>query len=79
MPSDVIDAVAAQGSISAQDAKAFTLASALYVANGISTRQTPPDAFPPEEWNTDYLKAVGCEGKIEEWEKLSTTLKPGGV
>ncbi len=77
MPSDVIDAIASQAAISAKDAKEFTLASALYVANGISMRQTPPDAFLPDEWDNEYLKAVGCEGKIKEWEEVSATLKPG--
>ncbi len=55
----------------------FTLASALYVADGIASRKTPPDAFAPEEWNNPYLQAIGCLDKIAEWEKLSLGAKPG--
>jgi HD-like signal output (HDOD) protein/CheY-like chemotaxis protein len=78
MPASIIDAIAAQENIAADSAKEFTLASALYIADGIASRQTPPDAFPPEEWNTDYLRAVGCLEKIPEWEKLSLGPKSGG-
>jgi HD-like signal output (HDOD) protein/CheY-like chemotaxis protein len=77
MPTSVIDAIAAQDHLDGvQDGK-FTLGSALYVADGIAARKTPPDAFAPEEWNTQYLKAVGCAENIEAWEKLSMEAKPG--
>jgi HD-like signal output (HDOD) protein len=77
MPAPVIDAIAAQDSVAADPSGAFTLASALYVADGIASRQTPPDAFAPEEWNTDYLNAIGCLENIAAWEKLPLESKTG--
>jgi len=71
MPLSVVDAIAAQDCPGGDPAKGFTLATALYVADGIASRQSPPDAFAPEEWNTDYLNAIGCLDKIPAWQKLS--------
>jgi HD-like signal output (HDOD) protein len=77
MPTPVIDAIAVQDSVAADPSGAFTLASALYVADGITSRQTPPDAFAPEEWNTDYLKTIGCLENIPAWEQLSPGSQSG--
>jgi HD-like signal output (HDOD) protein/CheY-like chemotaxis protein len=77
MPPAIIDAVAAQDQPAANQTSGLTLTSALYVADGIASRQTPPDPFAPEEWNTDYLQAIGCLEKISEWEKLLQEAKAG--
>ncbi len=74
---DVIDAIAAQDSLATAQTGAFTLASALYIGNGIASRKTPPDAFVAEDWNTQYLQAVGCLEKIGDWEKLSLEPESG--
>lgn len=76
MPANAIGAIAAQDAPAADQANGFTLASVLYVADGIASRQAPPDAFALEEWDSAYLKAVGCLESIPEWEKFSTESKP---
>ena len=77
MPATIIAAMALQDAPAVDESKGFTLASALYVANGIASRQTPPDLFAPEEWNSAYLKAIGYWERIPDWEKLSLGAKPG--
>jgi HD-like signal output (HDOD) protein len=77
LPDSVIGAVAAQDAPVAEHAAEFTLASALYVADGIASRQSPPDAFAPEEWDTAYLEAIGCLESIPAWEKFSMGPNPG--
>jgi HD-like signal output (HDOD) protein len=76
MPANAIGAIAAQDAPAADQANGFTLASVLYVADGIASRQAPPDAFALEEWDSAYLEAVGCLEIIPEWEKFSTESKP---
>jgi HD-like signal output (HDOD) protein len=76
MPPSVVGALTVKNQ-PADQANEFTLASALYIADGIASRQSPPDSFPPEEWNTSYLQAIGCANKIADWEKLSPGPKPG--
>jgi HD-like signal output (HDOD) protein/CheY-like chemotaxis protein len=76
MPVPVIGALSLNGTVPNQEVK-FTLSSAVYVADGIATRKTPPDSFPPEPWDTAYLEAVGCADKIAEWEKTSISSQPG--
>ena len=49
----------------------FSLASALYIADHLASRKAPPDDFALEEWNMDYLRAIGCEGDIPAWEAPS--------
>jgi HD-like signal output (HDOD) protein len=72
MPANVIGAIASLDAPADGQAGEFTIASALYVADGVSSRQSPPDTFPPEEWDREYLKAIGCLENIPAWEKLST-------
>lgn len=76
MPPGVIGALAVKSQPADQPTE-FTLASALYIADGIASRQVPPDSFATEEWNAAYLQAIGCAEKIAEWEKLSIGAKPG--
>jgi HD-like signal output (HDOD) protein len=76
MPHGVITAISQLDAPVADSSNAFTLASALYIGDGIAARQTPADAFAPEEWNTAYLSAIGCLANISTWEKLSLERKP---
>jgi hypothetical protein len=50
-----------------EKATQFTAVSALYFADQIATRRTPPDPFPAEEWNADYPHSLGCPEDIEQW------------
>jgi HD-like signal output (HDOD) protein len=75
MPQGVIAAIGQLDSPQADTTNAFTVASALYLGDGIASRQTPADIFPPEDWDTGYLTAIGCREKIAAWEKLSLERK----
>ncbi len=77
MPTPVIDAIAGQDNPGANGSNEFNLTAALYIANGISSRQSPPDALQPEDWNEVYLESLGCREKIAEWETIS--LEPGAA
>jgi HD-like signal output (HDOD) protein len=48
MPATIIAAIALQDAPAADESKGFTLASALYVADGVASRQTPRDMFAPD-------------------------------
>jgi len=76
MPAGVIGAVAMQDDPGADQANGFSIGSALYIADGIASRQAPPDTFAPEEWNTPYLIAIGCLENLSIWEKLTLEAKP---
>lgn len=71
MPASVIGAIAREDDRVSDRAEGFTLVSALYIADGVASRQSPADGFAPDEWDTDYLKTIGCLEKIPVWEKLS--------
>jgi HD-like signal output (HDOD) protein len=70
MPETVISAVAALDNPEQDKPKGFTLSAALYVAEHVASGKFPPDSFPVEEWNSAYLKSIGCEAQIPEWEKF---------
>jgi len=76
MPATIVAALAQQDAPAPETGEGFTLASALYIADGLASRQTPPDVFAPEDWNIAYLKAIDCWENIPEWEKLSLGTKP---
>jgi HD-like signal output (HDOD) protein len=71
MPSGVVNSIMHLDAPAAERGAGFSLNAALYIADGIASRQTPADSFLPVEWNTPYLAAVGCEEKVPTWEKLS--------
>ncbi len=77
MPASVITAIAQQDAPGADQVGGFSIASALYIADGVASRQTPPDSFAPEEWDSAYLEAIGCLENIPAWEKLSVGPLPG--
>jgi hypothetical protein len=70
MPVDVVAAISFQDNPQQEAGGAFSLTSALYIADHIAARKVPPDDFGVEEWNLDYLRNIGCEGDITEWENL---------
>jgi HD-like signal output (HDOD) protein len=70
MPGAVVDAVGALDNPQEDPANRFALRAALYIADHIAHGKFPPDSFPPEEWKTDYLKAIGCEDQIPVWEQF---------
>jgi HD-like signal output (HDOD) protein len=76
MPADVIAAIALLDDPSAERAKGFTPASALYIADGVVSRQSLSAAFVPEEWNISYLKAIGCLENLPAWQQLSLGSQP---
>jgi HD-like signal output (HDOD) protein/CheY-like chemotaxis protein len=67
MPNSVVTAVSLLEHPEREKAAGFTAATALYIADQVASRETPPDPFPPEEWNAAYLRAAGCPQDLKEW------------
>ena len=51
----------------------FSVSSALYIAHHLASRTFAPDSSVPEELNLNYLKAIGCEESIHEWQNATVT------
>ena len=68
MPGEVIIAIANQDNPREQGGGTFTLTSALYAADHIASRKSPPDSFALEEWNMTYLREIGCEDDLAMWD-----------
>jgi HD-like signal output (HDOD) protein len=71
MPTDVVNAIGLLDHPQREPGGAFTLASALYVADHIAARKVPPDDFALEEWNMAYLQAIGCQNDLAQWDDPS--------
>jgi HD-like signal output (HDOD) protein len=71
MPAEVVTAISFQDDPQREPGSAFSLASALYVADHIAARKTPPDTFALEDWNLAYLHAIGCQDDIAQWQDPS--------
>jgi HD-like signal output (HDOD) protein/CheY-like chemotaxis protein len=67
LPNRVASAVSLVDHPEEEQAGEFTAAAALYIANQVSSRETSPDAFPPAEWNTAYLRSIGCDEDLQHW------------
>jgi hypothetical protein len=68
MPPNVVTAISLQDNPQQEPGGAFSLASALYVAEHIASRKSPADTFAAEEWNLAYLRSIGCEPDIPMWD-----------
>lgn len=73
MPESVVKAVLCQEHPERETGRDFSITSALYIADQLACRKSPPDNFAVPEWNTAYLEAVGCAADMAEWEKLPLT------
>ncbi len=71
MPPEVVAALSFLDNPQQEPGSAFSLASAIYLADHLASRATPADDFPQEPWNMDYLRSIGCEADLAEWEKPS--------
>jgi HD-like signal output (HDOD) protein len=67
MPDSVVAAVSMLEHPEREKAVGFTAVSALYFADQIASRATPPDPFPQEEWNADYARSLGCPEDLQYW------------
>jgi HD-like signal output (HDOD) protein len=68
MPAEVVTAISFQDNPQQEPGGAFSLASALYVADHIAGRKAAPDDFALEAWNLAYLRTIGCQDDIPLWE-----------
>jgi HD-like signal output (HDOD) protein len=71
MPGEVVTAISFQDEPQQEPGGAFSLTSALYVADHIAARKAPPDDFALEEWNLAYLRRIGCQDDIALWQDPS--------
>jgi HD-like signal output (HDOD) protein len=67
MPDSVVAAVSMMEHPEREKAAGFTAVSALYIADQIASRGTPPDPFPPEEWNAAYPRSLGYPEELQQW------------
>jgi HD-like signal output (HDOD) protein len=77
MPTEVVTALSFQDNPQTEPGGAFSLASALYVADHIASRKAPPDDFGVEKWNLAYLQGIGCQDDIPIWEDPSFPMDDG--
>jgi HD-like signal output (HDOD) protein len=70
LPSAVIQAVACQEHPENDPSGQFSLATALYIADQVVSRKSPPDAFAIPDWNRECLEAVDCESDLAVWQEL---------
>jgi hypothetical protein len=70
MPADVIAAVACHEQPECESAAGFSITSALYLADQLSTRISPPDSFAIPDWNNEYLENIGCQPEPGAWQSL---------
>ena len=77
MPAGITTAISFQDNPEQEPGGAFSLTSALYVADHIAARKTPPDSFAREEWNLDYLRTIGCQDDLPLWEDPSFPFDDG--
>jgi HD-like signal output (HDOD) protein len=75
MPGSVVAAVSMLEHPEKEKPAGFTATSALYIADQIGTRENPPDAFPPEEWNAAYLRSLGCSDDPQFWHRDKGSLQ----
>jgi len=69
LPQGAVTAVSLLDQPEEEMAAAFTTASALYIADQVACMETPPDAFPPAEWNAAYLRSIGCPDDLKYWSR----------
>jgi HD-like signal output (HDOD) protein len=67
MPSTVVTSVSRLEHPEKNKANGFEPASALFIADQIGSRETPPDPFGAEEWNAAYLRSIGCPEEMQHW------------
>lgn len=77
LPGSVVQAVACQEHPENDSSGEFSLATALYVADQVATRKSPPDSFAIADWNAECLQAVGCEPDLTAWQRLDATGRAG--
>lgn len=71
LPPSVIRAVACQERPENDGGpRQFSLTTALYIADQVATRKSPPDAFAIPDWDGAALEAVGCEADFSVWERF---------
>jgi HD-like signal output (HDOD) protein len=70
LPGAVIRAVACQEHPERDPNGEFCLAAALYVADQVVTRKSPPDSHVIPDWNPECLQALGWESDFAVWEQL---------
>jgi HD-like signal output (HDOD) protein len=78
MPTEVVTALSCLDDPQKEPGGVFSLTSALYVADHLASRKTPPDDFGLEPWNLEYLRSIGCQNDIAVWEDPSFAGDAGG-
>jgi HD-like signal output (HDOD) protein len=70
LPTAVIQAVSCQEHPENDPSGQFGLATALYIADQVATRKSPPDSFAIPDWNAACLQALDCEPDLAVWQRF---------
>jgi HD-like signal output (HDOD) protein len=74
MPDNVVTALSYLDHPEKEGAAEFSITAALFIADQIASRNSPPDSCPPPEWNGAYLRALGCPEDPKFWERSPAAL-----
>jgi HD-like signal output (HDOD) protein len=69
MPDNVVAALSHLDHPEKEGASGFSITTALFIADHISTLKCPPDPCPPPEWDAAYLRSLGCADDLKSWER----------
>ncbi len=72
LPSAVVQAVSWQEHPEDDPSGEFSLVTALYIADQVATRNSPPDGFAIPDWNAKWLRALGCEPDFAVWQRFGS-------
>jgi HD-like signal output (HDOD) protein len=73
MPEGVVQALSVLDNPAQTEGAAFSVTSALYIADQLATRKMPPDMLPAPDWNADYLRSIGCPAEMDAWDRSALT------
>jgi HD-like signal output (HDOD) protein len=73
MPDSVIQGIMWIDHPEQENSSEFSVLSALYIADQLACRKSPPDPFGVSEWNTEYLQKIGCAEDVAVWGKNGRT------
>jgi HD-like signal output (HDOD) protein len=77
LPGAIINSISHLDNPEGDPASGFSITSALYIADHLTSKKFPPDSFALEDWKVSYLQSIGCAGDIPVWEKISANPAEG--
>jgi HD-like signal output (HDOD) protein len=73
LPQTVVSSIALLDNPEQDPARRFSMTSALYVADHLTSRTLPPDSFAREDWKISYLQGIGCANDLPAWGRIASS------